>query len=69
MQDLKMVVAEVEEVELLRHSRQSCLLLPVCFYPFCDHKKGKLCTLRENRVIHWVNAEVGEGIMGRINGL
>ena len=65
MQDLEMVVVEVEEVEVLRHSRQSCLLLPVCFYPFCSHKKGKLCTMRERRV----NAEVDEGIEDRISGL
>ena len=65
MQDLEVVVVEVEGVELLRHSRQSCLLLPVCFYPFCSHKKGKLCTMRESRV----NAEVDVGIEGEINGL
>ena len=65
MQDLEMVVVGVEEVELLRHSWQSCLLLPVCFYPFCNHKEGKLCTMRERRV----NAEVDEGIEDRISGL
>ena len=63
MLDLEMVVVGVEEVELLRHSQQSCLLL--FFYPFCSHKKGKLCTMRERRV----NAEVDEGIEGRISGL
>ena len=43
-------------------SASSCLLLSILHG---SHKKGKLCTMRERRV----NAEVDEGIEGRISGL